>query len=620
VAEATWGENVMLDTSAAAAEGREIHEVVGDTTIPQAFLRTVAEQGERVALRWQEPDGSWSEMTFVEYADAVARATAGLQAHGVLPGQRLVLMMRNIPQFHVLDMATYFCGATAISIYNSSAPEQVQYLVDHSGASLGVCEDLGFLERFLKVRDEIPSIKALGILDDPDGLAGDDVFTYASLLEHDPADLQKEASTADADDLATLIYTSGTTGPPKGVMITHRNVSWTVESLLRSMPDIRDTGPDQRLISYLPMAHIAERMTSHYQQAYLGYEVTTCPDPGQIAAYAREVRPTIMFGVPRVWEKIYGGVAGALAADPDKAKQFGEAVEAAKPIRAAVDWEEATAEQLETVAFLDEVAFAGVRELVGLDQLRLAITGAAPIPAELLSWFRAIGIPLAEIYGMSENTGPMTFAANRVKPGTVGPAIPGCEVALADDGEIICRGGNVFQGYLNAPDKTAEALDADGWLHSGDIGEVDDDGYFRIIDRKKELIITAGGKNVSPANLEAALKMIPLVGQACAIGDQRPFVAALVVLDPDTAPAWATAQGIEFDSLRDLAEHPDVIAEVERGLPEAMAPFNNAEAVKKVKVLGDEWLPDSDELTPTSKLKRRGVHTKYAEDIESLYT
>ena len=220
---------------------------------------------------------------------------------------------------------------------------------------------------------------------------------------------------------------------------------------------------------------------------------------------------------------------------------------------------------------------------------------------------------------MSESSGPMTWTANRVKPGTVGPAIPGCEVKLADDGEIICRGGNVFQGYLKEPEKTAEALDDDGWLHSGDIGVVDEDGYFKIVDRKKELIITAGGKNISPANLEAALKMIPLVGQAAAIGDQRPFVSALVVLDPDTAPVWARQHGIEFASLAELAEHPAVIAAIEEALPGAMEGFNNAERVKKVKVLGEEWLPDSDLLTPTSKLKRRGVNAHYAEEIEVLY-
>jgi long-chain acyl-CoA synthetase len=259
-----------------------------------------------------------------------------------------------------------------------------------------------------------------------------------------------------------------------------------------------------------------------------------------------------------------------------------------------------------------------VRELVGLDQLEFAISGAAPIPRELLEWFNAIGVPLSEVYGMSESSGPMTWTPTRIKPGTVGPAIPGCEVRLADDGEIVCRGGNVFAGYLGAPEATADTL-RDGWLHSGDIGEVDADGYYRVVDRKKELIITAGGKNISPANLEAALKSIPLVGQACAIGDQRPFVAALVVLDPEVAPAWAKQHGLEGLSLAELAEHPDVVAEVERGVAEVMAQFNNAERVKKVKVLAAEWLPDSDELAPTSKLKRRGILARYAEKIEDLY-
>jgi long-chain acyl-CoA synthetase len=250
--------------------------------------------------------------------------------------------------------------------------------------------------------------------------------------------------------------------------------------------------------------------------------------------------------------------------------------------------------------------------------VRFAISGAAPITRELLEWFNAIGVPLSEIYGMSESSGPMTWAPVKIKPGTVGPAIPGCEVKLADDGEVICRGGNVFLGYLNDPEKTGETL-TDGWLHSGDIGEVDDDEFFKIVDRKKELIITAGGKNISPANLEAALKTVPLVGQACAIGDQRPFVSALVVLDPEAAQVWAKAHNVAYSSQAELAENPDVIAEVEAGVTEAMKQFNNAERVKKIKLLGEEWLPDSEELTPTSKLKRRGIHTKYAAEIEALY-
>jgi long-chain acyl-CoA synthetase len=394
---------------------------------------------------------------------------------------------------------------------------------------------------------------------------------------------------------------------------------WTVESMRRVLPFTAEEMVGLRVVSYLPMAHIAERFSSHYSAVANAMEVTTCPEPSLVAEYLREVRPQFFFGVPRVYEKIYGGVNAALAADPEKQQKFGEAVEAALPIAEAIDWDRATPEQLETWEFLDGFVFAPVRQLIGMDQMQCAVSGAAPIPPEMLAWFRAIGVPLSEIYGMSENCGPMTWTPNRVKPGTVGPAIPGAEVALADDGEIICRGGLVFGGYLNDADKTAEALDDDGWLHTGDIGRFDDDGYLRIVDRKKELIITAGGKNISPANLEAALKMIPLVGQAMAVGDQQPFVAALVVLDPEIAPAWARSQGIEFDSLDDLAGHPSVETEITRHLDEVMTPFNNAERVKKVKVLGEEWMPDSDLLTPTSKLKRRGIRARYAAEIEALY-
>jgi long-chain acyl-CoA synthetase len=451
-------------------------------------------------------------------------------------------------------------------------------------------------------------------------LAPDDVATYGALLDRDGVDLTQAASSCEPDQLATMIYTSGTTGPPKGVMLSHRNIMWTVESLLRCIGWSSEELVGKRMVSYLPMAHIAERMTSHYQGIIGAYEVTTCPDPSLIAEYLREVKPNIFFGVPRVFEKIYAGVNAALGADPEKGEQFADAVEAAKPIVEARTWGEATDEQNATYEFLDEAAFKGVRGLIGLDDCDLAITGAAPLPSEILMWFRAIGVPMTEVYGMSESSGPMTLNTWKPKPGSVGTAIPGCEVKLADDGEVICRGGNVFLGYFKEPTKTAEALDEDGWLHSGDIGEVDEDGYFRIVDRKKELIITAGGKNISPANLEAALKMITIVGQACAIGDGRPFVGALVTLDPEVAPVWATNRGIEFGSLADLAVHDEVVEEVNRSLKEVMAAFNNAERVKKVTVLGEEWLPDSEVLTPTSKLKRRGVMTRYAVEIEALYS
>jgi long-chain acyl-CoA synthetase len=592
----------------------EITKAAADRTVPSAFLETVAAEGTRPALRWNDGAG-WRSWTFAGYADRVARAAGGLRALGLEPGDRIVLMLRNIPEFHVLDLAASFCGATSISIYNSSSAEQVQYLAGHCGAKLAVVEDQGFLDRFLAVRDGLPQLEQLGVLHDPDGRAPDDVFRVDGLLAAEPIDLAEAAEQCRPDDLATVIYTSGTTGPPKGVMLTHANVAWTVESLRRVLPLERYAG--MRLISYLPMAHIAERMTSHYQQAFVGFEVTTCPDPGVIGSYLREVRPDVFFGVPRVWEKLHAGVQAALGADPEKAASFASAVDAASPLVEAADWDRATPEQLHALAGLDAEAFAPVRGLLGLDACQVAISGAAPLSVEVFRWFRAIGVPLSEVYGMSENSGPMTWTATRVKAGTVGPAIPGCEVRLGDDGEVLCRGGNVFAGYLDAPDKTADTL-VDGWLHSGDIGELDDDGYLRIIDRKKELLITAGGKNVSPANLEAALKTIPLVGQAMAVGDGRPFIAALVVLDPEVAPVWAESRGID-GSLEELARDPAVVAEIDAAVDRAMAGFNNAERVKKVRVLGEEWLPDTDLLTPTSKLKRRGVLARYHDEIESLY-
>jgi long-chain acyl-CoA synthetase len=586
----------------------ELDEAIEGQTLATRFLETVSEHGEIVALRSKRPDGGFDEWTYADYGRKVASAAAHLRSLGVQPGDRVVLMMRNIPQFHFLDIAAVFLGATPISIYNSSSPDQVAYLAGHCKAVLAIAENADFASRFTKVQDQLPELRQVIDMSEPG--------TAEALFEGEGLDLAAEAGACAPDSLATVIYTSGTTGPPKGVMITHRNIAWTAEALLR----ILDQEPvGFRAISYLPMAHIAERMSTHYLGCLGGYTVTCCPNPTEIAAYAAEVHPQIIFGVPRVWEKIYAGVQAALGADAERKQKFDEAVAAAIPISERRTMGVATEEDEATWAFLDEVAFSGVRQLLGLDEVRFAISGAAPIPPELISWFRAIGVPLSEIYGMSESTGIMSWEAYRVKPGTVGRAFPGSDLFIADDGEVCIRGGQVSSGYLDDPEKTAETFDEDGTLHSGDIGEIDDEGYLRIVDRKKELIITAGGKNISPANLEAALKMIPLVAQAAAIGDKRPFVSALVVLDPEVAPVWAKERGIEFDSMADLAKHPDVVAEIDRGVEEVMAPFNNAERVKKVTILSEEWVPDSVELTPTSKLKRRGIHEKYAEEIEGLY-
>ena len=585
-------------------------------TVPKMFLRQRDEQPDFPLLHSMQPEGGWNTWTVAEVADQAAAAAAGFLADGVGPGERVLLMMRNRPDFHWLDLGAQFVRATPVSIYNSSSPEEIEYLAGHAEARIAIIEDDSFLQRMLKVRGALPRLEKIYVIDPPEGELPDGVLPVAELMSHGRADLAALAADTMPEDLATLIYTSGTTGPPKGVMITQYNVVFTADSLFECIenPDARGW----RVVSYLPMAHIAERMTSHYRTLTDGLEVFCCPDPNLLMPYLKEVHPQMLFGVPRVFEKIYAGVNAALAADPDKKQQFDDGVAAALAIKQAERDGTVTQEQLDTWAFLDAVAFSTVRGLVGLDACELAITGAAPLPAEILEWFNAVGVNLAEVYGLSETSGPMTFSPVRNKPGCVGQAIPGCEVELAEDSEVICRGGNVFQGYLNQPEKTAEAL-IDGWFHSGDIGEFDDEGYLRIVDRKKELIITAGGKNISPANLEAALKMIPLVGQACAIGDQRKFISALLVLDPEAAPIWAAANGKEGMSLTELADDPDVRATIQAGVDEVNERFAQAEQIKRFVVLGEEWLPDSDVLTPTSKLKRRGIHARYADHIEALY-
>ncbi|MDG1187355.1 MAG: long-chain fatty acid--CoA ligase [Ilumatobacter sp.] len=600
---------------------QDLNDRIAGQNLPKRFLRNVERNGDIEVLNWKTSDGTWASQTLNEMAADVARLTAALKDLGVSRGDKVVMMIRNRQEFHALDIAVLFCGATPVSIYNSSAPDQIQYLVNDCGASVAILEDSGFLERFESVRENLLTIKHIALIETPDGTP-DDVLQFSDLMTFEPVDLAVEAETATLDDVATIIYTSGTTGPPKGVMLSHRNVAWTLESVgqsMRDQTDIQDFA-GKRHVSYLPMAHVMERLLGHYYMLDFATKVFCCPETSQMPAMVRESKPNVFIGVPRVWEKMYAGVTAAISADPEKEQQFNDAIAAATPIMEKMTRGKATDEEVATWNFLDEVGFKPVRGLIGLDQVEIGISGAAPIPAEILEWFRTIGVPLSEGYGMSETTAVLSWSA-AAKPGYVGRAAVGVEMKIADDGEVLARGGNMFEGYLGLPDKTAESIDDEGWVHTGDIGIMDDEGYLKIVDRKKELIITAGGKNISPANLEAALKMIPLVGQACAIGEQRPFVAALVVLDPDASAAWATEHSVEGDAatMAALAENPEVIAEINADLVEAMAGFNNAEAVKKVKVLGDEWMPDTDLLTPTSKLKRRGVLAAFADEIDSLY-
>jgi long-chain acyl-CoA synthetase len=593
----------------------EIAAAVAGHTVATRFRDTVAAHPDRVALRWKTEDG-WATWTWAEYADRACRFAGALRELGVVRGERVVLMMRNRPEFHVADVATLLLGATPVSIYNSSAPEQVCFLARHCDAVAGLVEDVGYLERMLAVRGELPRLEHLAVVDPGSG-APDDVLAFDELCRADPVDLDEAVGTARAEDLATIIYTSGTTGPPKGVMLDHANVVWTVESLRRCLEPVDPTG--FRLVSYLPMAHVAERMNSHYQAITFAYEITTCPEATQVAQYLPETRPQLLFAVPRIWEKMHAGVLAVSRQDPQQAAALEAALAVGEQEQAYRARAEALPDGLAAEYAEHRPTLAFVCELLGIDQVVSALSGAAPVTREVLTFFRALGVELSEIYGLSETSGPLTWAPWRVQLGTVGPAVPGCEVRLGDDGEVLARGGNVFRGYLNDPDQTAEALDRDGWLHSGDIGQLNEDGYLSIVDRKKELIITAGGKNISPANLEAALKAAPIVGQACVIGDGRPFVSALVVLDPEVAPAWAAAHGTSSTTLAALAADPNVVAEVARAVSAANERFSSVEQIKQFTVLGDEWLPDSEELTPTMKLKRRGIHAKYGDQIDAMY-
>ncbi len=444
-----------------------------------------------------------------------------------------------------------------------------------------------------------------------------------SLAELEEVGRAFDGATASArvapDDLLTLIYTSGTTGEPKGVELTHR----AVMAGARTVDEIIDIGPGARLISWLPAAHIAERMAHHYVPVVYAGTVTCCPDPRQVVSYLAQVKPTWFFAVPRVWEKLKAGLEAMQSAAPEEQRQAVEEAlraaierqrmrEAGRPVPAALEAQ---------VARADEEIFSRVRAMLGFDEAVAVNAGAAPTPREVLEFFNALGIELGELWGMSETCG--IGACNRpgaVRIGTVGPASPGSEIRIADDGEVLWRGPSLMRGYRHESGRTAEAIDGEGWLHTGDIGRLDADGYLTIVDRKKEIIINAAGKNMSPANIEGQLKSAsPLIGQACCIGDGRPYNTALVVLDPDFTPQWASAQGLEGMTLEELASEPRMIAAVQAGVDDANRHLARVEQIKKFTILPGDWLPGGEELTPTMKLKRAPIATKYAAEIEAMY-
>jgi long-chain acyl-CoA synthetase len=586
---------------------------VDAATVAEAFRRAAANHPDLVAVRTPD-DGvslTWSQLR--ERVDALA---GGLAKLGVRRGQCVALMLSNRPEFHIADLATVTLGATPFSIYVTYPAEEIEFLMHDSRARVAIVEQ-AFLAAMLQARHNLPDLEHVIVVD---GEAGDDVLALSEVEGSDP-DFDAAAACAQVtgDDLATLIYTSGTTGHPKGVQLTHHAVMVTAQGVR----EVIEFPVGSRVISWLPAAHIAERMAHHYIPVIYSGTVTCAPNPREVLSYLPGVRPNWFFAVPRIWEKLKSGLEAMQAAQPEaQRKPVQDALAAAtERVRLRQQGKPVPPELEAQVAKADEELFSKLREMLGLDQLVAVNVGAAPTPVEVVEFFHAIGVELAELWGMSETCG--TGTCNRpgqVRIGSVGPASPGVEITLADDGEILCRGEFLMSGYRNQPEKTAEAIDADGWLHTGDIGTIDEDGFVTIIDRKKEIIINSAGKNMSPANIEAAIKTSsPLIGQACCIGDGRPFNTALIVLDADFAPIWAHQNGLGERAFEDLAGEPAMVQAVQAGIDGANERLARVEQVKKFTIVRGDWLPGGDELTPTIKLKRKPIAAKYADAIGQMY-
>ncbi len=575
-----------------------------------AFQATADRLGDATATVSGDSKTSWNQLR------AQARAAAGgLASLGVGKGDTVAIMLNNREEFMGLDLGAVTLGAVPFSIYQTSSPEQITYVCSDANAKVAIVE-AAFLEIFMEAKANLPELEHVITLD-----GGGGTMTYEELLTVDPEFDDSVAAEVGPDDLLTLIYTSGTTGPPKGVQLTHRNLMSLVSSVEDMIPF--PDNEENRVISWLPAAHIAERGAHFYLPVVMGVSVTICGDPRKIMETLPQVRPTWFFAVPRIWEKLKAGLETMISNLPDGQREPAlQGIEAAlAKVRAEQAGEEVPEAIAKGAAAAEEGMFKALREKLGLDQAVAVNVGAAPTPLEVLEFFHAIGVPIGELWGMSETCGVATLnPPGKVKLGTVGPPTPGIEIKLAEDGEVLVRGDSVMAGYRNLPEKTAETIDPDGWLLTGDIGELDSDGYLKIVDRKKELIINAAGKNMSPASIEANLKTSsPLIGQAVAIGDQRSYNVALLTLDPEYAPVWAAKNGIEDNSLEALAANETLLAAVQEAVEAANAKMSRVEQIKKFKLLGADWEPGGDELTPTMKLKRKPIGEKYGDEIEGLY-
>ncbi len=609
----------------------EIEGVTAGRTLCDELRRVAETSGDAWAYSDEAVTGAgagdgWRSLTWSQARQRVLEVAAGFAAVGLAPGERVALMLPNRSEHVLADLGAVHAGGLGVTLYATLAPEQIAYVAADCYARIAVLDGPAELARWRPILEQLPGITKIVVRDRAACPAGDRYMTWADLvtlgrerLAAEPGQIPARVAAIKPDDPLALLYTSGTTGNPKGVLLTHRNILYemaAVETMGMVVPPVR-------WVSYLPLAHIAERLFSIYAPIQTVGHVHFCPDLAQLVQVIGKVRPTAFFGVPRVWEKIRAGIQALLTADQDEGKRAAvqQAMETGRRYVESCQYGQATPPELAAqFRAADEQVLGPIRSLLGLGEASSVISAAAPLPPDVAAFFAGLGMKILDVYGMTETTG--AFTANtpaEFKLGTVGRPAAGMEVTIAGDGEILARGPLTTPGYHGRPDLTDALIDADGWLRTGDIGTIDADGFVSVTDRKKELIITAGGENIAPAAVENVLVAHPLIGQALAYGDRRPYVVALLTLDGEAAPVWARARGITAGSLAALASDPQVLAEVAAGVAAANERLARVQQVKRWRLLPVEWTAETEELTPTLKLKRRIVHAKYADVIDSLY-
>ena len=580
-----------------------------------AFERTARARADAPALKHKQ-NGHWQTITWRDYREQVRLAARALIALGVRPGQHVTIIGYNCPEWFIADVGAIAAGAIPAGIYTTSTADQCRYVAEHCEARVAFVENDEQLAKFRAVRDALPNLRAVVVMHGtPDG---DDAMSWRKFLALGQtildSDLEARLAAQHPDDVCTLIYTSGTTGVPKAVMLTHENFTWLITTGGR----IADVKAGDDLISYLPLSHVAEQCFSLYGNVVLGVTVWFAESPDDLGETLRDARPHHFLAVPRVWEKIQAKMEAVGAKSPPLRKKI---VAWARGIGLRAGYAQQTGARRPLLFPLaNALVFSRVKRTLGLDRAKILITGAAPTSRRTLEFFLSLGLPICEMYGMSECTALTTISTpDRYHTAKAGFVLPGTELRIADDGEICMRGPHIFKGYYKDPVGTSEALDADGWLHSGDIGELDADGFLQITDRKKELIITAGGENIAPAYVEGQLKSIPVVSQAVVVGDRRRYLSVLMTLDSEKVPQVASIAGSPARTSNEAAVCEKFMAYLQREIDSVNQRLARVQTVKRFAILPDELSIDGGELTPTMKIKRKVVAEKYAAVIERLY-